>query len=731
MATDNEIDFSGLDPFTTTALRRWRDAKEFSAKWRQEARDDYAFVSGQQWEEEDAQLLREQKRPPITFNYSEKMIDAVAGAEVQNRQEVRYLPREVDDSALSEIWSAAGKWARDQCNAEDEETDAFRDMLICGMGWTETRMDYEVDANGSILIERRDPVEMYYDPAAKKPALSDARYVFHAAWIDNEEIKRTWPDALILSTDMTSRTGGGVINQAHRYEGEPHDEDIHKDQTNILHYQCYELEPYYRVKDPQSGAIIEIEQAKFTKLKPRFDEFGVSYVKQMKRVYYRAFFAGETLLEKGLSPCQEGFTLRCMTGKRDRNHNTWYGLTRVMKDPQRWANKWLSQILHIINTNAKGGLLAEIGAFVDPRKAQDEWAKPDSVTLLSEGAMNKVQQKQQAPYPQGLDRLMDFALNSLPMVTGINLEALGLANREQAGVLEAQRKQAAYGLLAPMFDALRRYRKEQGRILLYFIREFISDGRLIRITGPDGERVVQLTKDPQAVTYDIIIDQSPNSPDSKTKTWEALVQLLPSLLKAGVPIPPDLFDYTPLPTTLAQRWKEYTKAQVASPDQVRQMQQQMRQMSAENEQLKRDQSEAMAKLQMQRDETQAELELKARAQEQEFDLKRAQMENDLRLEKQKMLEELSNNRAKLVGDIKLKAAQAGFDISGDELALKLDTSDLNQALEQLAKSQQTITDVLAQTLTLLADALTRPKVVIRDNAGRPIGIKMAEQSNLH
>src|SRR3990167_3205095 len=42
---------------------------------------------------------------------------------------------------------------------------------------TETRLDYEVDADGAILIERLDPLEMDYDPAAVKRNLDDAAWI--------------------------------------------------------------------------------------------------------------------------------------------------------------------------------------------------------------------------------------------------------------------------------------------------------------------------------------------------------------------------------------------------------------------------------------------------------------------------------------------------------------------------------------------------------------------------
>jgi hypothetical protein len=640
--------------FVQTANDRFRASKDFWRNWRAEARDDYAFVAGNQWMAEDLTILLEQKRPPITFNYSEKMIDAVVGAEVSNRQEIRYAPRDPTDAPLSELWTNAAKWARDEGDHEDEESDAFRDTLICGMGWTYTAMEYEVDLDGMIGCGRVDPLEMFPDPSAMKPSLVDRRFNNRCWWIDERIAKRRWPSNIAFAMEAEDVSGVNHIRTGQRYEGdEVDDKDAHKGQVQIRHYECVEFEPFYRVATEQS--IIEVPASEFADMKSSLDEAGITYVKQFKRVYYYAYFAGDTLLEGDHSPNQAGFCYQAMTGKRDRNRRYWYGLTKVMKDPQRWANKWLSQILHIINSNAKGGLLAETGAFVDPKAAQDNYASPDSIVFLNEGGINKIKEKSMVNYPSGLDRLMEFALSSLPQVTGINLEALGLAGREQANVLEQSRKQAAYGLLAPLFDSLRRYRKNQGRVLLYFIHNYISDGRLIRIGGPESQQFIPLTKAKNAPRYDIIVDQSPTSPDVKTKTWEVLQVVLPNMMKAGIPIPPDLIDFTPLPSALILKWKQFiAKTGGVTGEQAQQMQQQMQQLQQENQQLTQKLQDKTAEFQLKAASTKAEVELSMFETREQLKLQLMKLQGELTIKREQARADHELAQQKTDADVTLK-----------------------------------------------------------------------------
>lgn len=738
-----------------TAADRIKKAGGHCGEWAKTARDEFAFVAGDQWSEQDKAKLANQKRPIVVFNYSEKMIDAVVGAEVNNRQEFTFKPRNMVSNAITEMMNYAAKWTRDECMAEDEETDAFRDALICGMGWIENKMDYSEDPNGMPIESRIDPVEMRWDTASTKPGLADRRWDAWECWMDNDLIRIRWPDAQLNYGSGDDAPEGVLrhIQQGNRYDDENQSEDkeeLHENQTRVWSYQCVENEPVYRV-DNRRGGIEDVPEEMFSKIKKDLDRVGLKYVRSWKKVYYHMFIAeGEDfdeVLSFGPSPYQKGFTRQCITGKRDRNKSQWYGLTRVMMDPQRWANKWLSQIMYIINSNAKGGLLAEINALQDPVQAEEDWASSDKIVLLKEGGIAKIKERTMAAYPSGLAQLMEFALNSLPQVTGINLEALGLADRDQANVLEQSRKQAAYGLLAPIFDSLRRFRKNQGKITWAFIQQFIADGRLIRIAGPGMDpKVVQLMRAPDSFEYDVVVDQSPSAPDVKTQTWQALMQLVPAMLKAGMPMPPTLLAYAPIPSELAQQWMQFLQQmqqqQVppAMQKQMEDLQKQVQQLTEENQQVKQDRTDKIIDAQTKQRETEAEIQRKDWETQQLIDMKWKTTEADAimkgmeidasadRDERQFKADQARQDKQtdhqlqmadkQTSGNLRIKAAQQGVK-SGKDGTVKMQM-DNTEVVEALAK----VTDTFSGALDQIVKNMNRPKKVVRDKkSGAIVGVE--------
>jgi hypothetical protein len=181
---------------------------------------------------------------------------------------------------------------------------------------------------------------------------------------------------------------------------------------------------------------------------------------------------GTNTLETGPTPVPDKFSFQCITAERNRKDGTWFGLVRVMRDPQMWANKMLSNALHISNTTAKGGIIAEKDAFDDQREAEDTYAQPNAITWAANGAVKdgRIMPKPGARDPSVYPKILEFAVQSIRDVTGVNLELLGLRDAEQPGVLEAQRKQAAMTVLASLFNSSRRFRKQIGPIWRQYVQ---------------------------------------------------------------------------------------------------------------------------------------------------------------------------------------------------------------------------------------------------------------------
>ncbi|CAB4192684.1 hypothetical protein UFOVP1244_63 [uncultured Caudovirales phage] len=701
MAAKQKTDQEILD----VAKENWRKAYSHWRKWRTEAKEDFGFVSGDQWDDNDKMSLDRQGRPAVVFNRIAPMIDAVSGSEVTNRQEIRFIPRELGDANVNEALTAAGKYFRDNCDAEDEESAAFFDCLVSGIGWTETRLDHDSDPDGQIVIERVDPFEVFVDPSASKGNFDDAKFVFRIKDLTKQEIESSWPGA--TDTFLPGSFTWGDVES----EDDPH-ETIHgrqyelgkkgggpkgRKKYRVCEYQWLESSPVYRMVDPVTGSDITFDDRRYQMLKKAFKAMGGDpppAIRQKRMETRRAFFLGDKVLEEGPGPCRIGFTYRAITGKRDRNAGTWYGLVRPMKDPQRWSNKFFSQILHIINSNAKGGLLAEADAFEDVRDAETRWAEADSIIWMRPGGMGKVGPKPLAGVPPDVSSMMQFCVQSLREVTGINLELLGMAEESQPGILEYQRRQSGLMILATMFDSLRRYRKEAGRLLLYFIQEYIPEGRLIRIEGPYGAQFVPLMKQSDTSQYDVVVDEAPSSPNLKEQVFAVLQVLVPQLTAMGIQIPPDALDYLPLPDSLVQSIKTANAPQDGKQPPVDPAVQAMQQQIALDQQ-KAQADQQIAQQKMQADQTMAQQKLQSETQ-----LKQSQIEADSMIAQQEL--QLKRQQA----DVDAQIAQGKLQLEQIKMQAMLNkvvpgaTSDMEVGMQQLAdtvaKNHENMQNVLSQ-----------------------------------
>jgi hypothetical protein len=794
----------------------WIADKEHCEAWHKDAKEDFDFRALRQWLPADEQDMKDQNRLPLVFDRTGVIIDSVTGAEVANRQEVRYIPRSKNDAIQNEILTEGARWFRDQAKADHAESHAFQDCATTGMGWTETRLDYEDNPDGDPCIKRVSPLAMYWDHTAREPNLTDARRIWRV-YRDYpiEEARAKFADVMITSdngdrlpledTDLdaawarkgTERTDEPYDASRPRYRyPKPMADDLGSDDgeanvVTLVEVQWIEREKYYRgiiqkpeqpftdpntgqpVVDPNTGMPammpsqperVELSEDEHFTMEERAPVMGWQYqaVKQIRKVHYRAFIGGRVLEYGKLFAPPEGstyqtkgkckhFSYNCITGKLDANKGHFFGLMRVMKDPQRFANKYMSLIHDIIAKTAKGGIMAERTAFEDPVQAEKSWAAHDAITWMKPGAMNpnqpKVAPKMAAGFPPQLLQMVELAFSSVRDSTGVNAEVLGLRSADQAASLEYQRRQAATTIMATLFDSLKLYRQNQGEVLLYLIINYLADGRLIRIVG-DAEtpqyQPFQLPED--AEVYDVIVDDAPNSPNQKEQTWAVLQQLLPMLVKI-VP-PPALLpflDCSPLPPSKVAEFKaELAKLQEQAkqnpppnPDMMKvqaevQKSKAQLQFQGQSHQMKMQQAQEEHGMKMQQRQKEVEmdllLELQKAQRDAELETQRLQVEMQrLSLQQEHEMSlgaikaqqesELASRRAASEGEAHSTAAAPLVEaqMQQTELLAQLmaqSQGQIAQALEHIAASQEQVA---------MAVAAPRQVSVQKDASGHVVG----------
>lgn len=559
-----------------STFKKWvvRDWKAHSS-WRGGARDDFKFIAGDQWTEEEKQILLDQNRVPVVFNRVSTIINAVAGSEINNRTEIRFIPRTMGDAVVNELLTKGAEWYRDQSGAEEEDSQAFNDTLVCGLGWTEALLDFESDAEGEPRMEHISPMEMCWDSSAQRRGLVDAKRIARVREIDRDEAQEMYPDAddSELSADWMDKLIDGHEEDPTRQwsdddyrHADDDDADVtdkKKDKVTIVQLQYRERHRDVEYANPITGAKQTMGKRAFDRIQKEAGRRGLDLnmaSREITRWEWHQVVLGNGILAEN-QPCRDCSTFIPITGYWDAAKKQWYGLLRQMRDPQKFANKWLAQTLHIVNSNSKGGVMVEEGATDDHRKLEEDWSAADSVIWVKQGGLDKIREKPQVQMPSALMGLTEFAITSIRDVSGVNQELLGMRDQNQPGVLEYQRKQAAMTTLAVLFDALRQYRKQQGEVLLFYITEYLADGRLIRIADEDGERYAPLTIDPEVQKYDVIVDDAPTAPNNKDRVWETIMSLMPVLTQAGLPkeLWGEIIAYSPFPEALVEKLQAFGK----------------------------------------------------------------------------------------------------------------------------------------------------------------------------
>lgn len=492
-------------------------AKENRTDWHDEAVDSFNMYHGNQWTDDDKRSMRCSGRPHLTFNNIQPFINAISGSEIGNKQVVKYYPREPGELKAEELLTAVADWFRESTMGDEVDTAVFKDSLICGMGWSETTLDFTSNPDGDPRLRRLDPLKMYWDDSSLEDNLRNARYLFYVNALPLEDLKELFPKA---------------DEAQFKADNADEDEGDAKGTGSVIEARYKVKKKFVRYTSPLDGTQSDVSKEDFDKFQKATKNSIKEFKEYNKELIERAFLGSTEFLEPPalLSDNNSLFGWNVVTGYCDNIRKQYYGTIKGMKDAQLCINKFFSESVHNYNAQGKGGVFVEEGALLSKEQFANTLTRPDQITFLQQGGLSKIRNKPIAQISPVLPSLIGFAENQMNQVIGVSKEFLGTREINQPGVLEQQRRQSTLNILAPLFENLKAYRAAQGRDILFLIQNYLSDGRLVKIVGPEKSQYIPLAKEAlKDKEYDVIVDDAPLSLNSQERDYTTVMQMMPLL----------------------------------------------------------------------------------------------------------------------------------------------------------------------------------------------------------
>lgn len=524
----------------------------------------------------------------VQFNRVKPYVNSIVGFMAQNRRKPDYqarLPDMRDQQMYSEYLNGFSDYIRENANADQIETRQDLDMVIGGVGVTDTAVTIKSgtptrDPKGEVALERVDALEVGWDPSCTSTNLLGSRWVFRAKEYDVEEAED------LFDADSDDFGFVDIGDEINNYQFNPFGgiqdkvgyeyADPQRQMVRVYFYQWFEIEPFYRIENPIMRAndsqaqqtiynalslvdsydddelfrfniedeMLCITKANYSQVKSIFKAFDLPFspIKEKRMVYYTAVISGAKVFTAYKSVSQQGFSLKFKTGDRDERNNIWVGIVASLRDPQRYYNKSLTELMLIIASNSRGGVMYERSAIENVQEFESRYALTNAAVMVEDGAIsgNKIIPKATPKQPNGYEEILQISDAAMEQVTGISEAMFGVTGGgNETAMLQRQRIKQATVVLASYFDAAALYAKEQARMLLSFMRLLAdtNNGALFRMSDGQGNYILeQLSPDFFADEYDIVISEAPETPVQKEFYAQTLISMAQSMQAIGDPM---------------------------------------------------------------------------------------------------------------------------------------------------------------------------------------------------
>lgn len=525
------------------------------------------FYDGEQWTEEEKNVLESRNQPVVVVNRIKPKVDSIVGMELKLPVDTKAFPRGILDQGGAEHISEGFRYIEHRTKFDSEESRAFKDILVGGRGWYKVGIEWD-GVEPEIFTRRVEDKSIYLDPYSKEDDLSDAKYLHEAVWMDLEDAKALWPTfSEKLEESLISSQPDELISESRAKEYNP---DQYRQPGDLVAPQDLgEFVDSKRKRVRVVSSWCRIPQKKNFLVGGgvpdgffEISNLDAKSVDVLKKTYPEAndyseityslnliTFVWNTILEvkENVKPWDpkakfDHVKVKAYSKRHGKNTGHDYGIVKQMIDAQKEINKRRSKMLHLLNTDR---VMYESGAFTSPERARKEWAKPDA--WLEHNPQFKVEAVNNVNIAQSQFQLLQESKAELDG-TGVRGEIEGISLAKSGRDFKL-RHEASTQSISEVFENLRGARRRVASLWLDYMQRYWTHEKVIKVTDDPNapslvlnQRVIdpntgqELIINPVFGKYDIIIEEAPESLNLLSEEFEKIMKMA----EIGIPIPPDL-----------------------------------------------------------------------------------------------------------------------------------------------------------------------------------------------
>jgi len=172
----------------------WKLYSRARTNWAIRAQEDRKFRLGDQWTNEDLEVLKARNQAPVVVNRIHPAVESAKAMLTANRPSFRVSPREDSDNQVAQAINGLLQYVWQTSDGDTIMRQVIDDYYVTGLGAAYVYVDTSKDmGKGEVCLIDIDPMTLYIDPAARSRFGDDAENIIISKLVTREQLKKRYP----------------------------------------------------------------------------------------------------------------------------------------------------------------------------------------------------------------------------------------------------------------------------------------------------------------------------------------------------------------------------------------------------------------------------------------------------------------------------------------------------------------------------------------------------------